>query len=44
MGSWIPIILKLLIKKPLIIRTGYDILEFSIKENKSLLKKLSIIY
>ncbi len=41
MGSWIPIILKLLIKKPLIIRTGYDILEFSIKENKSLLKKLS---
>ena len=41
MGSWIPIILKLLIKKPLIVRTGYDILEFSIKENKSLLKKLS---
>ena len=38
MGSWIAIILKFIIKKPLIVRTGYDLLEFSIKENKSLLK------
>ena len=40
MGSWIPIILKLLLKKPLIIRTGYDLLDFSIKEKKSMLKVL----
>ena len=40
MGSWIPIVLKLLLKKPLIIRTGYDLLEFSIKEKKSILKIL----
>ena len=40
MGSWIPIILKLLLKKPLIIRTGYDLLDFSVKENKSVLKIL----
>lgn len=38
MGSWIPIILKLLLKKPLIVRTGYDLLEFSIKEKKSIFK------
>jgi glycosyltransferase involved in cell wall biosynthesis len=38
MGSWIPIILKLLLKKPLIIRTGYDLLDFSVKEKKSILK------
>jgi len=40
LGSWIPIVLKLLLKKPLIIRTGYDLLEFSIKEKKSILKIL----
>jgi glycosyltransferase involved in cell wall biosynthesis len=40
MGSWIPIILKLLLKKPLIIRTGYDLLDFSVKEKKSMLKIL----
>ena len=40
MGSWIPIILKFLMKKPLIIRTGYDIFDFSIKERKSFLKRV----
>lgn len=40
MGSWIPLILKLLLKKPLIIRTGYDLLDFSVKEKKSSLKIL----
>ncbi len=39
MGSWVAIILKFIIKKPLIVRTGYDLLEFSIKENKSFIKK-----
>jgi glycosyltransferase involved in cell wall biosynthesis len=34
LGSWISIILKYLLKKPLFIRTGYDMYEFSIKENK----------
>ena len=36
MGSWVSIIQKLLIKKPLIIRTGYDMYIFSQKEGKSL--------
>ena len=34
-GSWVAIILKLLLRKPLFIRTGYDMYAFSIKENKS---------
>lgn len=38
MGSWISIIYKFLIKKPLIVRTGYDMLFFSQKERKGLLK------
>ena len=38
MGSWVSIIYKILIKKPLIIRTGYDMLFFSLKEDKGLLK------
>jgi len=37
-GAWIPIILKLLLKKQLIIRTGYDLLDFAIKEKKSPVK------
>ena len=36
MGSWVSIIQKLLIKKPLIIRTGYDMYIFSQKKGKSL--------
>ena len=38
MGSWIPIILKFLLRKKLIIRTGYDLFFFSIKEKKSIIK------
>ena len=39
-GAWISIIYKHLIKKPLIVRTGYDMYSFSIKEKKSILKRL----
>ena len=39
-GAWISIIYKYLIKKPLIVRTGYDMYSFSIKEKKSILKRL----
>ena len=38
-GSWIAILLKLIIKKPLLIRTGYDAFIFSIKDKKSVLKR-----
>lgn len=40
-GSWIVLILKILSKKPLFIRTGYDLYKFSIHENK---KKYKIIF
>ena len=33
-GSWVTIILKFIWKKPLFVRTGYDMYEFAIKENK----------
>tara|TARA_B100000989_G_scaffold166659_1_gene124596 strand:- start:10410 stop:11522 length:1113 start_codon:yes stop_codon:yes gene_type:complete len=33
-GAWISIIFKFLLKKPLLVRTGYDMYEFSIKESK----------
>lgn len=39
-GSWIPIILKIITGKKLIIRTGYDVFLFSIKEKKSYYKRL----
>ena len=35
LGSWVAITFKFLLKKPLFIRTGYDMYAFSIKENKS---------
>mgnify|MGYP006101804003 CR=1 FL=1 len=38
LGSWVSIILKLLTKKPLFLRTGYDMYQFSKYENKSKLK------
>jgi glycosyltransferase involved in cell wall biosynthesis len=38
-GVWIPIICKFLYKKKLLIRTGYDMHYFSIKDNKSLTVK-----
>lgn len=37
-GSWIAMILKILLKKPLIIRTGYDLFLFSIKDKKNFIK------
>ena len=40
-GSWIGIILKLILNKPLIIRTGYDTLQFKIYERKS---KITILF
>ena len=39
LGSWISYQFKKLKKTPLIIRTGYDMYEFSINEKKSILKK-----
>jgi len=39
LGSWVAIILKLITKKPLYLRTGYDMYTFAIKENKSLIKR-----
>mgnify|MGYP006160831401 FL=1 len=38
LGSWIPIVLKLITRKKLIVRTGYDILTFSIKERRGAFK------
>ena len=40
LGCWVSIIVKKIINAPLIIRTGYDMYEFSINENKSIIKKL----
>jgi hypothetical protein len=37
-GSWVAIISKILYKKPLIIRTGYDLLRWSNYQNKTILK------
>ena len=33
-GSWVSIIFKLINKKPMILRTGYDVFSFKIKEKK----------
>lgn len=38
LGSWVSILLKILIKKPLFIRTGYDMHTFAQYENKSFIK------
>jgi glycosyltransferase involved in cell wall biosynthesis len=38
-GAWISIIFKYLLKKPLYVRTGYDMYKFSIQENKSNFKR-----
>ena len=40
MGSWIGIILKFFNKTPLIVRTGYDIFSFSLKNKKLFIKIL----
>ena len=39
LGSWMAILYKLITKKPLIVRTGYDLYRFSLYENKSRIKK-----
>lgn len=40
MGSWMGIVCKIIFSCPLIIRTGYDIFQFSIHEKKNIYKKL----
>ena len=39
-GSWVSILLRMISKKPLIMRTGYDVFLFSIKEKKTLYKRI----
>ena len=39
LGSWVAIILKLITKKKLLIRTGYDMYKFSLDEKKNIFKK-----
>tara|TARA_B100001287_G_C22686114_1_gene533747 strand:+ start:310 stop:1437 length:1128 start_codon:yes stop_codon:yes gene_type:complete len=34
LGSWVALIIKLLYKKPIFIRTGYDMYKFSLEESK----------
>ncbi len=41
-GAWVSILLKMLTRKKLIIRTGYDVFLFSLKEKKQLYKKVLI--
>ena len=43
-GSWIVLILKMFSKKPLFIRTGYDLYKFSIHENKRSTKSYFLRY
>lgn len=43
-GSWILLIAKLLYKKPIYIRTGFNLYEFSQKNKKVFLKKLLYLY
>ena len=38
-GAWVSIVYKYLIKRPLVVRTGYDMYSFSIRENKKAIKK-----
>ena len=40
LGSWVPIVLKRILNKPLIIRTGYDLFSFSLRQKKNLFKLL----
>lgn len=35
LGSWVPIILKIILKKPFLARTGYDMLDFAIQDSKN---------
>jgi glycosyltransferase involved in cell wall biosynthesis len=40
MGSWMAILCKYYLNRPLLIRTGYDIFRFSINDNKNLSKRI----
>ena len=40
MGAWVAIVMKIIKRKPLYIRTGYDAYQFSIQNKKSLIKRL----
>ena len=37
-GVWVSLIFKFLTKKPLILRSGYDVLSFKLKEKKLFIK------
>lgn len=39
-GVWLAILLKIFLRRPLILRTGYDMYRFSIQEKKSRLKRI----
>ena len=39
MGAWFSVILKIILRKPLYVRTGYDMHQFSIQEKKKFYKK-----
>ncbi len=39
-GAWLAILIKIMFRKPLFIRTGYDALIFSIKNNKPITKRI----
>ena len=42
-GGWVAILYKLVSRNPLIVRTGYDLLKFTIKKKKSVIK-ISLYY
>ncbi len=39
LGIWVSVILKKVLKKPLFVRTGYDMYKFSLKDNKKYIVK-----
>ena len=43
-GSWVSILIKLITKKPLIYRSGYDTYRFSVEEKKSFIKKTFFLF
>lgn len=40
LGSWVPLLIKLFLKKPILIRTGYDMYEFSILNKNNFIRRL----
>lgn len=44
LGSWVAYIFKIKLKVPMVIRTGYDMYEFSILEKKSIFKRIFYKY